>query len=134
MGPRLWTTISIAILGISSYVHENMAYFSFKIDINNIFSSSVKYFPNWNFFGLVESSLILTSIVSSITICDPYSNWLGIGIQVLSFKSYSSTSPILLSIKVEFTFPLDYRDIGFIFLVLTCSIWTISIDISLLNK
>ena len=122
--PRLWTTRFVAIPGISSYVHANMDYFSFKMNTNDSFPCSVKDFSNWMILDLVGSSLILTSMIFSITICDPFSNWLGIGIQVLSFASYSYAFGILFSIK----------NIDSISLLLICSIWIILIDISWLNK
>lgn len=73
-----------------------------------------KDFPNSKILGFLGSSLKSRSIISSINIWDPSSNLLGTGIQFLSSRLYSSSSPIFYSIRVVFMMDSKVWNITFI--------------------
>lgn len=88
--------------GMSTYDYTNI-FLYLSMEINSCLLFPINDFSNWTISVLLGSSLKSTSIVSLINTWDPYSPWFGIGIQFLSLKLYSSSSPRYWFSKVVFT-------------------------------
>lgn len=112
--PNLCTTKFESNPNISVYDHTNTFYFYLRIDTNIYFYYSFNDFPNWIISRLLGSSFKFISIISSINIWDPYSNWPCTGIQFLSSRLYSSSSSIFCSIKFVFIIGWNIYNIIFI--------------------